>query len=124
MTDHPIAVRLLRRYGRYDITETEVKLLRSVRDGADVSSYATAIALRQLHTAFPSLIEVCEPMGTYGPFNVHPYLGAVATEEGRAHGRRYRSDGRYDPHHRRRLLDRDIEFRRGAARRLGASWMT
>ncbi len=69
---------------KYNLTNDEVLWLRRVRDGADVIYYEYVVALRQLHTAFPTLIDVCEPMGTYGPFEVRPYLGVVATAEGLA----------------------------------------
>ena len=64
------------------LTETQIIVMRSVRDGADIFDRRTAIECRKL--AKLGLIITCEPMGNYAVTETRPYLGAILTGKGKA----------------------------------------
>lgn len=57
--------------------------LAAVRGGADVFNYATARRLRALSRTHPDLVTITQAGGEYGPRDVHPYFGAIASAQGR-----------------------------------------
>lgn len=64
-------------------TPQDRAIMALIRDGADVFSPDIARQIRDLQQRRPKLLEITEPMGVYGPRDVHPYLGAILTAAGR-----------------------------------------
>ena len=56
--------------------------LRSIRGGADVFSPALARRLRALKRTHPDLLTITRAGKEYGPEAVHPYFGAILTDDG------------------------------------------
>lgn len=56
--------------------------MREIQNGADVTGYSLACNLRDMESACPKLVTICEPMGYYEISERRPYFGAILTADG------------------------------------------
>lgn len=66
------------------LTLQELLNLRKIQNGLDVRDYGLAKRLRAIEARMPHLLDLGDPMGTYGPRDVVPYFGAITTKAGDA----------------------------------------
>ena len=65
-----------------ELSLDDVAELRAVRGGADILDHQIGRNLRRIDREHPGLLDICDPMGTYGVKDQHPVFGVICTPAG------------------------------------------